>query len=262
MIPVDYITEWSNNVPWSDPRDVEQDLIICRALVAIFSDSWLSSKLAIRGGTAIHKLYLPPQARYSEDIDLIQINPEPIGETLDRLSKVLSFIGLPKTKRKSSNNVVLYSFESEPEPRTPRKLKIEINCREHHTVLGHEHIMFAVKSGWFSGQANVKTFLLEELAGTKIRALYQRRKGRDLFDLYWVLKNGAFDVDRAVKCFHEYIVLSDGAAPSKKTFANNLEEKMNNSDFTGDLSRILRPDIEYDIDKAFHVVMEQIVEKL
>lgn len=262
MIPVDYITEWSNNTPWSDPRDVEQDLIICRALIAIYSDPWLSSKLAFRGGTAIHKLYLPPQARYSEDIDLVQIKPEPIGETLDRLKEALSFISIPKTKRKESNNTLHYTFESEPEPRIPRMLKIEINCREHFSVFGYHDLSFALKNSWFSGQAVIKTYHIEELIGTKIRALFQRKKGRDLFDLYWVLKNGAFDVDRAVKCFHEYIVLSDGAAPSKKTFANNLEEKMNNSDFTGDLSRILRPDIEYDIDKAFHVVMEQIVEKL
>ena len=130
MIPIDYITEWSNTSPWSDSRDIEQDLIICRALVAIYSDPVLAAKLAFRGGTAIHKLYLSPQARYSEDIDLIQIEPEPIGETLDRLKVVLSFIGEPKTKRKLSNTVLLYTFESEPEPRIPRKLKIEINCKE------------------------------------------------------------------------------------------------------------------------------------
>ena len=31
------------------------------------------------GGTALHKLYLQPQVRYSEDIDLVQINSEPIN---------------------------------------------------------------------------------------------------------------------------------------------------------------------------------------
>jgi len=262
MIPVDYITEWSNSAPWSDPRDVEQDLILSRALVAIYNDPWLSSKLAFLGGTAIHKLYLTPQARYSEDIDLIQIEPEPIGETLDRLSEVLSFVGLPKTKRKSSNNVLLYSFESESEPRTPRKLKIEINCREHFTIFGYEEISFSVNSSWFSGHAYIKTFSLEELAGTKIRALYQRRKGRDLFDLYWVIENGKIDISRAVTCFQEYILLSDGAVPSKKVFAHNLEEKISNSNFRRDSSPILRPGIEYKMDEAFRVVMNQIVEKL
>ncbi|MGH2469017.1 MAG: nucleotidyl transferase AbiEii/AbiGii toxin family protein [Chloroflexota bacterium] len=40
-----------------------------------------------------------------------------------------------------------------------------------------------MKSPWFTGSADVPTFALEELLGTKLRALYQRRKGRDLFDL-------------------------------------------------------------------------------
>ena len=45
---------------------VEQDLVICRALVSIFSDEFLRANLAFRGGTALHKLYLSPQPRYSE----------------------------------------------------------------------------------------------------------------------------------------------------------------------------------------------------
>jgi len=262
MIPLDYVTEWSNTAPWSDARDVEQDLIICRALVAIYSDPVLSSKLAFRGGTAIHKLYLPPQARYSEDIDLVQIEPEAIGETLDRIKDALYFIGMPKTKRKTSNNVLLYTFESEPEPRIPRKLKIEINCVEHMTVLGYEDVEFTVNSSWFSDHVRIKTSPLKELVGTKIRALYQRRKGRDLFDLFWALKSGKLDVALAVKCFQEHIRFTNGAVPSKKVFALNLEEKIRDSDFSADLSPILSRDIDYDIDEAFRVVMEQIVERI
>ena len=72
MIPQAFITEWSQQVPWQTSEQVEQDLVICRALVQIFSDDWLASSLAFRGGTALHKLYLQPQLRYSEDIDLVQ----------------------------------------------------------------------------------------------------------------------------------------------------------------------------------------------
>lgn len=69
-------------------EQVEQDLVICRALVTIFSDKLLASSLAFRGGTALHKLYLQPQSRYSEDIDLVQIRPEPIKETVQLLQKM------------------------------------------------------------------------------------------------------------------------------------------------------------------------------
>jgi hypothetical protein len=78
MIPEYYIQQWREYAPWNEPYMVEQDLIICRALVCIFSDEFLASQLAFRGGTALHKLYLSPQPRYSEDIDLVQITPGPI----------------------------------------------------------------------------------------------------------------------------------------------------------------------------------------
>jgi len=71
MIPERAIIEWRESVPWIKEVMVEQDLIICRALVAIYNDDFLSSRLAFRGGTALHKLYLSPQPRYSEDIDLV-----------------------------------------------------------------------------------------------------------------------------------------------------------------------------------------------
>ena len=67
-------------------------MIICRALVAIFSDEFLASQLAFRDGTALHKLYLSPQPRYSEDIDLVQIAPGPIKPIMYRLSEVLNWL--------------------------------------------------------------------------------------------------------------------------------------------------------------------------
>ncbi len=71
MIPSDYITEWRAEAPWIEDSQVEQDLVISRALVEIFSHPHLSAALAFRGGTALYKLYVRPAARYSEDIDLV-----------------------------------------------------------------------------------------------------------------------------------------------------------------------------------------------
>ena len=92
MIDRASIMAWNEFVPWTDFAMVEQDLIISRALVDIFSDDFLREQLAFRGGTALHKLYLSPQVRYSEDIDLVQINPGPIKPILFRLGEVLSWM--------------------------------------------------------------------------------------------------------------------------------------------------------------------------
>ncbi len=78
MIPRDYITEWREQAPWVDDAQVEQDLVISRVLIDIFSNETLHDALAFRGGTALFKLHLPA-ARYSEDIDLVQVRAEPAG---------------------------------------------------------------------------------------------------------------------------------------------------------------------------------------
>ena len=79
MIPRDHITAWRAHAPWVQDFQVEQDLVICRALVEMFSHPVLAEGLAFRGGTALYKLYLKPPARYSEDIDLVQTVPGPAG---------------------------------------------------------------------------------------------------------------------------------------------------------------------------------------
>jgi len=104
MIPVRYITEWSEQAPWVENKFIEQDLIICRALVSIYSDAFLKEHLAFRGGTALGKLYLKPQPRYSEDIDLVQVKAEPIKETIDHLRDALAWLGEPVVKQKKHNN--------------------------------------------------------------------------------------------------------------------------------------------------------------
>ncbi len=127
MINVSAITEWRKQVSWHTDEQVEQDLIICRALVAIFSDEFLARELAFRGGTALHKLFLSPQPRYSEDIDLVQINEGSIGSIIDRLKLVLDFMPNLKILQKKHNNTLKYRMELEVPPIVPITLKIEIN---------------------------------------------------------------------------------------------------------------------------------------
>ena len=90
LIPRAHIVEWRSLVPWISDAQVEQDLIISRALVAIFQNPFLAARLAFRGGTALHKLYFDIPRRYSEDIDLVQIIPAPIGQVIDTLQQFLN----------------------------------------------------------------------------------------------------------------------------------------------------------------------------
>jgi predicted nucleotidyltransferase component of viral defense system len=262
MIPKNAITEWNNVVPWMDINNVEQDLIICRALVAIYNDEFLASRLAFRGGTALHKLYLQPQPRYSEDIDLVQIMPENVGAILDKLREVLSFLGKPIVKQKKNNNTMVFRVDSTFPPVTPIRLKVEINCKEHFNVLGLVKIPFSVNNQWFSGDCGITTYQLDELIGTKLRALYQRKKGRDLFDLHRALENPNLNPDNVVKCYRNYISFSDGESPSKAVYLANMEEKMQEEIFLNDTQGLLRPSLEFKPQEAWEVVRERFIERI
>lgn len=263
MIPQAYITEWSHNVPWQTNEQVEQDLVICRALTEIFKDEFLANHLAFRGGTALHKLYLSPQPRYSEDIDLVQIKAEPIKETIDKIRDVLVFLGEPVVKQKANNNTLVFRFESEIAPVMPLRLKVETNCREHFCVLGITKFPFSVESQWYSDSCEITTYPLEELLGTKLRALYQRRKGRDLFDLYTALTQKELNLDQILASYREYMNFVVGNnAPTQKEFLLNMEEKMKDNEFLGDTQLLLRNGEAYDPQEAYALVKTKLIEKI
>lgn len=119
-----------------------------------------------------------------------------------RLGKVLSFLPDHVTKQKRYNNTMLFRMESEFPPVIQIRLKIEINCFEHFNELGLVKIPFVVENSRLTGRCGITTYQLNELLGTKLRALYQRKKGRDLFDLYVALTKTEVDVDELMRCYH------------------------------------------------------------
>jgi predicted nucleotidyltransferase component of viral defense system len=262
VIPRRYIEEWKAFAPWPNDAQVEQDLIIERALVEMFSDEIIRNSLAFRGGTALHKIFMKPQVRYSEDIDLVQISAGPINPVLIRIREKLKFLGLKRSvKQNGNNNTIVYRFDSEIPPVISLRLKIEINCREHFNVLGVKEVPFHVENSWFTGTCNIISYELEELLGTKLRALYQRRKGRDLFDLYWAITNNNLDFEKLIHCYHEYMEFVVKQLPTKKMFLLNMDEKIIDPEFTGDIFGLLRPGVQYDNKEAYEVV-KSIIEKL
>ncbi|OFY94948.1 MAG: nucleotidyltransferase [Bacteroidetes bacterium RIFCSPLOWO2_12_FULL_31_6] len=261
MIPQTDIMQWGKYVPWKTNEQIEQDLIICRALIEIFNDNFLANRLAFRGGTALHKLYIQPQPRYSEDIDLVQMKSEPIKETIDVLRDRLAFLGIPVVKQKQSNNTLIFRFQSEFSD-VRLKLKIETNCREHFTELGWQKKNFTVKSNWFKGSCDITTYKMEELLGTKLRALYQRRKGRDLFDLYKALTHSPLHKKDIILCFKRYMKFSTGEVPSQKEFIKNMNLKLKHPEFLDDILTLLSPDEKYDQEAAYELVKTELIERI
>jgi predicted nucleotidyltransferase component of viral defense system len=57
LIPRAAITAWRSQAPWSQDSQVEQDLVLSRAMVELFSNDALKNLIALRGGTALHKFH-------------------------------------------------------------------------------------------------------------------------------------------------------------------------------------------------------------
>lgn len=256
MIPRDYITEWRARAPWVQDFQVEQDLVISRAIVDIFSHPLLRDTLAFRGGTALYKLYLKPTSRYSEDIDLAQIRAEPAGDMMAALRDVLDpWLGAPRWKQTEGRVTFSYRFDSEDPTPVTLRLKVEVNTREHFAVYGFRHEPFTVASRWFNGEAAVTTYTLDELLGTKLRALYQRRKGRDLFDMAVALSQGDVDPSRVVEAFYRYMQYG-GHQMNRALFEANLLAKLADDRFTLDLPPLLASGQRWNPKAAGQLVMD------
>lgn len=262
MIPQANIVEWrATSAPWIDDAQVEQDLVLSRAVVEIFSDPWLSQRLAFRGGTVLHKCHLAPAARYSNDIDVVMTVAEPIGPLFDRLRSALQWIGPDRTKLSEYLGTMTFTFPTTSGAPQFMKVKVEINGREQEPLFGFHRSAYSVRNRWFSGEAPLRTYQLEELLGTKLRALHQRRKGRDLFDLHLALRQPGLDAALVREAF-VYYMQRERAPLFRRDIERSLAAKVLHAAFLNDVTPLLRPGITYDPILAYAEVLAQLISPL
>lgn len=231
-------------------RQVEQDLIICRALCDLFNAPALNGRIAFRGGTAINKLLFKQPLRYSEDIDLVQTWPEPIGATVDAIRDTLSWLGKCRRDQAGHSMHMVFKFTPEADTQTTLKLKIEINTREHECSHGVKPYPFAVENDWYRGNAEIVSFAPEEIFATKLRALLQRNKNRDLFDLHHGLEQLPLDADKLIACFEHYLAL-EGKSITRAMAEQRMLEKLTRS-LTEDIAPLLPAGVRFNDDDAIH----------
>ena len=260
MIPKAQITHWAAGAPWPSELQVEQDLILSRLIIEIANHDLLGPELAFRGGTCLHKLHLQTALRYSEDLDYVRTTHGPVGVVVDALRDVTMAVGLQERSRKIRTGMATYVCWGPAEAGGVIRIKIETNVEEIEPFLDRERLPYAVASPWFEGHGEVRTFALEELMATKLRALYQRRKGRDLFDLWHVLV--ALDADDAeiVAGLEHYMREDVFTYPQ---LAQNLRAKLEDADFAADLDALVttRPD-DYVLCGAADLVMDRLGSRL
>jgi predicted nucleotidyltransferase component of viral defense system len=229
---------------------IEQDLIISRAIIDIFGDDYLREELRFRGGTALNKLHFPEALRYSEDIDLVRTSHGPIRDILDGIRRALDWLGEATFKQSQISPKLIYKID--PEHEGPRlKLKVEINTRETEAFDGSHEIEYAIENPWFSGGISIPTFTPEEMLATKLRALLQRNKGRDLFDLSQAMSVlDSVDLTRTVELFRKYLEQNEQEI-SRANAEERMWAKLENPGFLSDIRPLLSADAATELtDKA------------
>jgi predicted nucleotidyltransferase component of viral defense system len=279
MTPItrrDVITHQSV-VPWPSQLQVEQDLLLCRAMVALFDDSFLQSQIAMRGGTLLHKVHLAPASRYSEDIDLVVVGNRPEGHIRKALHRVLSgVLGAPKqsvwgdlklairnTVKPSRVLRITFAIPSLVEPGTNLEIVVEANVTErtpHRPVI---KIPFEFPFRDSPVRTQIKGYDIHEMLGTKLRALFQRRRGRDLFDLYWALTlaKPAVIPARIIESFQHYLKL-EGSVAGRSEFVALLDAHLADRGFCSDMNPLLRAGITYDPQQAGDYVKTKLLSLL
>ncbi|MEI8289788.1 MAG: nucleotidyl transferase AbiEii/AbiGii toxin family protein [Verrucomicrobiota bacterium] len=261
-------------VPWPSQVQVEQDLLLCRTMAALFDDAFLQSQLAMRGGTLLHKVHLAPAARYSEDIDLVVVGDRPEGHIRKALNRVLSgVLGTPKlsvwedlklairnTVKPSRVLRMTYAIDSLVEPGMNLEIVVEANVTERTPHLPVIRIPFEFPFRDTVISTQICGYAIHEMLGTKMRALFQRRRGRDLFDLYWALTLAQPEVTpaRIIESFQHYLKL-EGSVAGRSEFIKLLDGHLADQGFCSDMNQLLRSGIAYDPQQAGEYVKAKLL---
>lgn len=258
MIPEAHITAWAQQAPWPTRDQVEQDLILSRLIVEIANHDLLGDELVFRGGTCFHKLHLPNALRYSEDLDYVRTSAGGIGPITAALTDLGEELGFDMSTKMSEHPKIRFRSEF-TDSAAPMRVKVEIDTRERTPARELLRLPHSVDSPWWAGRADVLTFEPVELVATKIRALHQRKKGRDLFDMWLALMQLDLDPTEILACFESY--RPDGFTAGVALAA--FDEKIGDNAFRTDLGPLATEyPAGYDIDTAAVLIRSELLERL
>lgn len=272
-----HLTAWQAHAPWPKASHREQDLRISRSVAAIFGDTVLREHLAMRGGTVLHKGHLAPAARYSNDIDLVLIQPLSEKQLDQRLRKVLTNLAGTPTDSMVDNAWLTVRNALRPSRllrttyryvpmslQRPEEIKVEVNLNEQASLYPLVTVeMTTLDEGGVLSRCTVRSYDIDEMLGTKTRALVQRRQGRDLFDLWhaWQLSStnkSTYPVSpaRAMTAFNWYLA-REGVKLNRTAVETIVDAHLEDKGFCSDTQTLLRPGFgTYDPHAAAALVKE------
>lgn len=256
------IRTWGDEKGIPDLTLAELDYRLTHALQAIYSDPFLADRLYLKGGTALNKFYIPNQGRLSVDLDFNAVGARErvLDERTQFSQRTMNVLAQQDeeydfTYRWRYDQATVYARYRPVTGVAQQRLKVEISFVERFAIL--EPVGKTLSIPTSESQVTVNTYRLEELTSTKLRALYGRRKGRDIYDLFRIadheLNHAAvrkmvlYYFYRAYQIFHY------------STFVANVEQKIAKRSFRDDVRGLIRTGTSLDWPAACERVLDYYV---
>ena len=248
---------WADEHSLPDLLFAELDYRLAKTLEAFYSDDFLSKRLCMKGGTAINKLYLTETSRLSVDLDFNQIGPkeEVLRERRDIREKIVELL------KKQDSSYEIHSERRYEQTRIKSRyrtvagpvqnFKIEISHVERFPIISP--VKKKIKTP--DGLADVLTYTLEELTATKLRALLERFKGRDVYDLFFISQLKPDPT--VIRKMFLYYFYRFRKVYNPKVHYKNLIKRYESGNYTDDVTAFIKPTVTFDLTKAAKNVVSQ-----
>ncbi|MFH0973559.1 MAG: nucleotidyl transferase AbiEii/AbiGii toxin family protein [Candidatus Micrarchaeota archaeon] len=170
---------------------IEKDYALSVVLTQL-SKSRLKEKIVFKGGTAVKKAFFA-KARFSEDLDFSVSKAEP-KEIVDELKNILedkeiAGIRFERLEQEKTSAGLRLALKFTGFLRHPQRIRFDFSFRTN-TVLPPEERELNDDYSLEKTRALVLVMPLEELLAEKIHAAFNRIAARDLYDVWFLLRNG------------------------------------------------------------------------
>jgi predicted nucleotidyltransferase component of viral defense system len=215
-----------------------------------YAQNWLLKSLntidmVLKGGTGIRKVYVKDY-RFSDDLDFTMLNSKEVPTLTSKIIKCvntaseesgISFSSKIKYENTESGfRVTIYFSIIRRGHRAPNSIKLDITLPENEPILlpVAERKVYHIYSDTCT--AVVKTYALEEILAEKLRALFQRVRPRDLYDLWFfrnyfsspLIRDTFYKKCKIKNVVPDVLLLENREAQFKAAWENSLKHQMRN----------------------------------
>lgn len=174
------------------PLQIAEKDYFLTLVLQIITNSALKDILIFKGGTALHHCYLE-QYRFSEDLDF-SANKRPIS--LEEARKIFADIDYLSIKKDyiSGATVKIEKLQYAGPLIQLNSLKVEIDFLQN-VLLPHQTINY---NNVWGIEFGVKVMDIREICAEKIRAMSDRARYRDFYDLFLILEKYQLNLEEII----------------------------------------------------------------